>query len=76
MTSICYRVCINKISNIPYQFYRKDIEIEIGMYVGGKLIRGAEKISATISRKEIDLDQTIEFDINKSNIPKVNANYI
>jgi len=67
----CCRVYIKKISNIPYQFCRKDIEIEIGMYVGGKLMRGTEKISATVSHKEIVLDQAITFDIKKCNIPKV-----
>ncbi|XP_065917806.1 phosphatidylinositol 4,5-bisphosphate 3-kinase catalytic subunit gamma isoform-like isoform X3 [Dysidea avara] len=67
------KVCIKMISNIPYQIYRKNscnIELEIGMYVGGKLLREAEKISATVSHKKIVLDQAITFDINKSNIPK------
>jgi len=71
------RVCINKISNIPYQLYRRDVcnvEIEIGIHVGGELLRETEKVSATISSKEIVLDQTITFNINKSIIPKV-TNY-
>jgi len=67
------RVCVKKISNVPHQHYKKEIsvEIEIGMYVGGKLLTEAVKTSVATLKEETTWNETVTFDFQIHAIPKV-----
>ena len=67
------RICIKKISNIPSHHYKKDtnVEIEVGMYIGGKLITEPVKTSTAALKEETTWNETLTFDFRIDAIPKV-----
>ena len=73
MRFLYHRICIKKISNILQQHYKRDtnIEIEVGMYVGGKLLTEPVKTSVATLKEEITWNETLTFDFQIHAIPKV-----
>lgn len=70
---INFRICIKKISNIPQQLYKRDIgvEVEVGMYNSGKLLRAKKKTQATTLKETTVWNENITFEFDMHNIPKV-----
>ena len=65
---------VKKLSMVPQHLYRKDysVEIEIGMYISGKLLMKDKKKTTSKSLKEETIwNENIQFDFDMHNIPKV-----
>ena len=58
---------------MPQQHYRKDIkvEIEIGMYDGGRLLTQTVKTSRTLLKEETTWNELLTFDFHLHAVPKV-----
>jgi len=67
-------MCIKKLSKVPQQFYKRDysVEIEIGMYISGKLLmKDKKKTTSRLLKEETVWDESVQFDFDMHNIPKV-----
>ena len=55
------------------QHYKKDtsVELEVGMYVGGRLLTEAVKTSTTLLKEETTWNEILTFDFHIHAIPKV-----
>ena len=73
MSFLYYRICIKKISNVPQQHYKRDtnVEIEVGMYIGGRLLTEPVKTSVATLKEETTWNETLTFDFHIHAIPKV-----
>lgn len=71
--TIDLRICIKKISNVPQQLYRRDIgiEVEVGLYISGKLLKGIKKTQSAALKETTVLNETIMLEFDVHNIPKV-----
>ena len=59
------------------QHYKRDtnVEIEVGMYIAGKLLTESVKTSVATLKEETIWNETLTFDFHMHAIPKVIINY-
>ena len=68
------RICVKKISNVPIsQRHKKEanVEVEIALYAGGKLLTEPVKTSVTTLKEETTWNETLTCYLNIHTIPKV-----
>jgi len=58
---------------VPQQLYRRDIdvEVEIGLYISGKLMKAKKKTQSTPLKETTVWDENIILEFDMHNIPKV-----
>lgn len=72
---LLFSVCIGKISNIPLAEKDTIVEIQVGLYNGGKKLKGMT--TAAISLKQGNAwNEKLIFDLTIQKVPKVAASYV